>query len=158
MSENPTPEPSPTSEGEGKESEKQEQTFSQADVDRIVRERVKRERDKFADYDELREKASEKATADERIAALEREVEQSKREALKRRVQAAHGIDEEDADLFLTGADEEALTAQAKRLVARESERKQNGNHAPREGTNPQPGNDEMRGFVRDMFSRANSD
>ena len=150
MSENPKP-----TEPEGKGGE-QEQTFTQADVDRIVADRLKREREttkaKFADYDELKAKAGEKATADERIAALEREVESSRREALKRRVQAAHQISDEDADLFLTGTDEETLTAQAKRLAARESERKQQGNHVPREGQPPQPAEDQMRSFTRGLF------
>jgi hypothetical protein len=153
MSENPNPATPP----EGKEG--QEQTFTQADVDRIVADRLKREREttkaKFGDYDELKAKAGEKATADERIAALEREVESSRREALRRRVQAAHGIADEDADLFLTGTDEDSLTAQAKRLAARESERKQHGNHVPREGNNPQPGADEIRTFTRGLFERA---
>jgi hypothetical protein len=154
--------PNPETPAEGTEG-KQEQTFTQADVDRIVADRLKREREatkaKFADYDELKTKAGEKATADERIAALEREVESSKREALKRRVQAAHGIADEDADLFLTGTDEDTLTAQAKRLTARESERKKHGNHVPREGNNPQSGKDDpMREFTRDLFGRATAD
>ncbi|HET7666549.1 MAG TPA: hypothetical protein VFK56_10865 [Mycobacterium sp.] len=136
----------------------QEQTFTQADVDRIVRERVKREREKFADYDDLKAKAGEAATAEERIAALEKEIQATQREALRRRVQAAHGISDEDADLFLTGTDEETLTAQAKRLADRESERKSNGNHVPREGNNPQPTDDPMRSFARGLFDRANAD
>ena len=147
MSDSPNPETPEGDEG------KQEQTFTQADVDRIVRERVKRERDKYADYDELKAKAGEKATADERIAALEREIESSKREALRSRVQAAHGISNEDAELFLTGTDEETLTAQAKRLADRESERKQQGNHVPREGNNPQPAEDDMRAFAQSLFA-----
>lgn len=158
MSENTTPDPTAPGDGEGN----QEQTFTQADVDRIVAERLKREREKFTakygDYDDLKAKAGEKATADERIAALEREVETTRREALRRRVQAAHGINDEDADLFLTGADEESLTKQAQRLAAREDERKQHGNHVPDEGNNPTPAGDDDRGFVRELFGRANTD
>jgi hypothetical protein len=154
MSENPTPEPTPEGD-EGKE-----QTFTQADVDRIVADRLKREREttktKYADYDALKEKAGEAATAEQRIATLEREVETSKREALKRRVQAAHGIADEDADLFLTGTDEETLTAQAKRLAERTSEQKKNGNHVPREGNNPSSdGGGDDRAFVRQLFGSA---
>src|SRR5690606_18869341 len=73
----------------------------------------------------------------DRIAALERQLQETSREALRRRVQAAYGIPDEDADLFLTGTDEETLTAQAKRLAERESERKRTGNVAPKEGANP---------------------
>ena len=120
--------------------EEKAEAFTQADVDRIVRERVKREREKFADYDDLKKAAGDKATAEERIAKLEQEIKASQHEALKRRVQAAHGISDEDADLFLTGSDEDTLTAQALRLAAREDERKRQGNHVPREGNNPTPG------------------
>lgn len=40
-------------------------------------------------------------------------------DALRFRVAAKHGITDEDADLFLTGADAETLERQAARLVAR---------------------------------------
>ena len=134
----------------------QPQTFTQADVDRIVKERVQRERAKYADYDDLKAKAGAATTAEERIAALEGEVKASKLEALKRRVQAAHGISDDDADLFLTGSDEESLTAQAKRLAERDAERKRKSNVVPREGTNPPPtsGDDAMRETVRALFRR----
>lgn len=46
--------------GEGGQSGQQQQTFSQADVDRIVGERLARERtSKFGDYDDLKAKATE---------------------------------------------------------------------------------------------------
>lgn len=149
MPEDPTPTPDDGT---------KDPTFTQADVDRIVAERLKREREttkaKYADYDDLKAKAGEKATADERLAELEKEIEATKREAMRRRVQAAHGISDEDADLFLTGADEESLTAQAKRLADREAERKSNGNHVPREGETPKSkGNDDEREFVRKLFA-----
>ena len=132
---------------------------TQAEFDARLADRLKREREKvtakYGDYDDLKVKAGEKATADERIAALEREVETTRREALRRRVQAAHGINDEDADLFLTGTDETTLTAQAQRLAARDTERKNNGNHVPREGNNPQTAGDPMREFTRGLFSRA---
>lgn len=135
-----------------------EHTFTQADVDRIVADRLKREREvvktKFADYDDLKAKAGQATTAEERIAALEAEVTASKHEALKRRVQAAHGISDDDAELFLTGSDEESLTAQAKRLAARESERKSKSPHVPREGDNPRPADDPMRAFARSLVRR----
>lgn len=139
----------------GKAEEQQEQTFTQADLDRIVKERVQRERAKYADYDDLKAKAGEAATAEERIAALEKEIQSTQREALRRRVQAAHGIADEDADLFLTGTDEETLTAQAKRLAARESERKSNGNHVPTEGNNPKAKSNDLREFTRGLFGDA---
>lgn len=147
MQADPDPEPDP-----------KDQTFTQADVDRIVAERLKREREttktKYADYEDLKQKAEGAKTADDRIAELEKSIEKANREALKRRVQAAHGISDEDADLFLTGADEDSLTAQAKRLADRETERKSKGNHVPREGETPSSGkSDPLRDYTRSLFA-----
>lgn len=135
------------------------QTFTQADVDRIVADRLKREREttrtKYADYDELKKAAEDKKTAEEKIAELQKDLEATKRDALRRRVQAAHSISDEDADLFLTGTDEDTLKAQAKRLAERESERKKQGNHVPNEGKQPtksNAGSDDERAFVRELF------
>lgn len=136
----------------------QERTFTQADIDKAVKDRVARERAKYADYDDLKAKAGEQATAEERIAALEKQLEQTSREALRRRVQAAHGIADEDADLFLTASDEETLTAQAKRLAERTSERKKNNNVVPSEGAHAPAGDSEDREFARNLFARANAD
>lgn len=141
------------------EGKKTEPGFTQADVDRIVAERLKREREttktKYADYDELKKKAAGSATAEETLAKLQRDLEDTKREALKRRVQAAHGISDEDADLFLTATEEEALTKQAERLAERDSDRKKRGNRVPTEGrTTTQAGEDPMREFTRNLFDR----
>lgn len=148
------PEGSNPDEGKG-------QTFTQADVDRIVKERVQRERAKYADYDDLKAKAGEKATLEERVAEIEARAVKAETEALRARVAGEFGIstkrgdkgEPSDADLFLTGADEETLTAQAKRLAARESERKQKNNVSPREGTHQSPQADEMREFTRNLFA-----
>ena len=142
--------------GEATEDKQQEQTFTQADVDRIVRERVKREREKYADYDELREKAAGAQTVEERVAQLERELATEKATALKAQVAARFGVstepDEEtglsDADLFLTGKDEETLTAQAKRLAKRVSDRESTNNIVPTEGATPRAVPDEKSAFA----------
>ena len=142
--------------GEATEDKQQEQTFTQADVDRIVRERVKREREKYADYDELREKAAGAQTVEERVAQLERELATEKATALKAQVAARFGVstepDEEtglsDADLFLTGKDEETLTAQAKRLAKRVSDRESTNNISPTEGETPRVVPDEKSAFA----------
>lgn len=140
--------PQPSTEPQGKS-----KAFTQADLDdlaaKVRAEERRKASERYADYDDLKAKAGEKVTAEERIANLEKQLEQSNREALRRRVQAAHGIADEDADLFLTGTDEESLVAQAKRLAARESERKSNGNHVPTEGANPPPADD------KDALARA---
>jgi hypothetical protein len=140
-----------------------EGALTQADVDAAVekiaakiradeREKVSK---KYADYDELKKKAEGSATAEEKLAKLQADLEETQREALKRRVQAAHKISDEDADLFLTGSDEESLTAQAKRLAEREAARTTKGNRVPGEGrTQTKPGDDPMRVFTREVFGR----
>lgn len=128
------------------------QAFTQADVDRIVKERVQRERAKFADYDDLKAKAAGAQTAEQRIAGLETQIKATEREALVRRIQARHSISDEDADLFLTGADEDALTAQAKRLAQHTAERKKNGNHVAREGNQSTAKASDEREAIRALF------
>lgn len=132
----------------------QEAAFTQADVDRIVKERIERERKRFADYDELKAKAGEKATAEERLAELEKRYEEAETRATRASIASEYGISAEDRDLFLTGSDEETLTAQAKRLADRESERKKRNNHVPNEGSNPSPPSDDRRDFVRRLTGR----
>jgi hypothetical protein len=90
----------------------------------------------------------------ERLKALEAEATSARAEALRLRVAAKFGIGDEDADLFLTGSDEETLTKQAERLSARETERKKSGNHVPREGATPSAaGGGDERAFARSLFS-----
>lgn len=137
-----------------KSQQAQESTFTQADVDRIVKERLERERKRFADYDDLKAKASEKVTAEERLADLEKRYADAETRATRANIASEYGISAEDRDLFLTGQDEETLTAQAKRLADRESERKKRNNHVPNEGSNPSPPSDDRRAFVRQLTGR----
>lgn len=141
-----------------------EQLVSQADVDRIVRERVARERAKYSDYDELKAKAAGSQTLEERLASLEGELTTAKAIALRSDIAAQFGIstkkgpkgEPSDADLFLTGADVDTLTAQAQRLAAREVDRKKQGNFAPKEGTTTSSGgeDEDLRGFARKLFNK----
>jgi hypothetical protein len=52
------------------------------------------------------------------LADATKAAETAKAEALRFRVAAANGISQEDADIFLTGTDEDSLKRQAERLVA----------------------------------------
>lgn len=56
-------------------------------------------------------------TAREEIEALRAENDQLNQSGSRYRIAAKHGISDADADLFLTGADEAAMTAQAKRYA-----------------------------------------
>lgn len=149
--------PAVPAEAEQQEQAKVEKTLTQAEVDQIVKERVQRERAKYADYDELKAKAGESKTLEERLAEIEARAVSAERDALRSNVAARFGISAEDRDLFLTGTDEDALTAQAKRLAERESERKKSGNVAPREGATTNSGgqDSDMRDFAKSLFKRA---
>jgi len=134
------------------------ETFTQADVDRIVRERVQRERAKYADYDALKAKAEGAKTVEDRLAEMEKRTAAAEASALRSDIAARHGISAEDRDLLLTGTDAETLEAQAKR-IAEASERKKKANIVPREGNNPKAtGGDEEREFVRKLFGRATAE
>ena len=144
---------------------------TQDDLNKVINERLTRERAKFADYKDLKAKAtkldeieqanqSESEKTAKRIADLETELSNQRRDSTRLKIAATHGItDADDIDLFLTGNDEETLTKQAKRLADRTAEKKKNGNYVPEEGKNPSPsdGGDE-RAYVRQLFDRANAE
>lgn len=137
---------------------------TQEDLNRIITDRVNRERAKFSDYKDVKAKA---ARFDELEAANKSEIEkandartqaeqraaQAEAAALRWKVAAKHGISDEDAELFLTGTDEETLTKQAQRLTDRVADRKKNGNVVPKEGSTTQPTDDPMRKFTRQLFA-----
>lgn len=138
---------------------------SQEALDKALGKRLERERAKFSDYDELKAKAgqldalseasqTETEKANTRATKAETERDDARAEALRLRVAVEHGITLEDADLFLTGKDEESLTAQAKRLSDREADRKKSGPLARREGqTITRPAEDDDRAFARSLLS-----
>lgn len=130
--------------------EQQGQTFTQADVDRIVKDRLTQQaKNKFGDYTELKTRAESAQTLEQRLASLETELTTTRTQALKTSIAAKYGISTEpgengapsDAELFLTGSDADSLTAQAERLAARVADRKKNGNVAPKEGSTASSGN-----------------
>ena len=146
---------------------------SQQDLNIALKDRLDRERAKFKDYNDIKAKAarldeieqanlSELEKANGRITAAESERDTAKAESLRLRTAVTHGISLEDADLFLTGTDEETLVAQAKRLSSRaaeqataESERKKKNPIVPKEGTATHTGTttaEDDREFARTFF------
>ena len=88
-----------------------------------------------------------------RIAELESELNGVRSESTRLRIATERGItDADDIRLFLTGTDEETLTEQAKRLAARDADRKKNGNRAPREGATPSHADSAELDTVRGLF------
>lgn len=107
---------------------------------------------RLAEIEDANKSDAERAAG--RIAELEEALRKQSTEALRFKVASKFGIGDEDADLFLTGSDEETLTKQAERLAAREGERKKQGNNVPREGNNPTSTGDKSgAAFARALFS-----
>lgn len=103
--------------------------------------------------DELASLKAAQMTEQERLTAQLQEAtsaaETARTEALRLRIAVRHGVSDEDAELFLTASDEATLTKQAERLASREADRRKNGNHVAREGTNNStPPADERRAFA----------
>lgn len=105
---------------------------TQEDLNKVIGERIKRVESKFADYSDLQARAAKLAEiedaqktaeqkAAERIAALEAKAAAAETAALRSKVQATYKIDNDDAELFLTGTTAEQLEAQAKRLAERQA-------------------------------------
>ncbi len=136
---------------------KQEQSFTQADIDRIVTDRLAQQaKNKFGDYAELKAKADGAKSVEQQLADLSAKHAEAEARALRSDIATKHGISAEDRDLFLTGSDETALTAQAVRLAGRVADQKKQGNRAPKEGgttTTGDPDKD-MRVAVRNLFGR----
>lgn len=105
-----------------------EKTFTQAELDQIIGERLKREREKYPDYESLKEKAakldeieeaskSELQKATERAEKLESELTQLKRAEEIRGVREAVATQYGIPANLLSGESEEACTEQAKALL-----------------------------------------
>jgi len=99
-------------------------TFTQADVDRIVRERLNREREKYADYDELKTRAGEadksKSQLDkvlEKVSALEERATKAEASAMRADVAQAKGLSAAQARR-LHGNTREELEADADELLS----------------------------------------
>lgn len=138
--------------------EQQEQKgLTQADVDRIVKDRIARVEAKYADYNDLKKAADGAKTVEQKLADLESKHAEAEARALRSDIAARHGITAEDRDLFLTGSDEATLEAQAKRLAERDADRKKHGNVAPKEGETKTTGkgDKDFRDFARGLFNRA---
>ncbi|MDI9398084.1 MAG: DUF4355 domain-containing protein [Euryarchaeota archaeon] len=119
--------------------------FSQSDVDKIVQERLARERAKFSDYDEIRaeleatraahaELKAENTDLKAQIAERDSKLKDSELKAQKAEIARKAGLSEALADR-LQGTTEEELLADAKRLAEAMGPGPKVG-----EGTNPPTG------------------
>lgn len=108
--------------------ENTERTFTQAEVDTIVSERLKRDRQKFADYDELKEKAgkydemeeankSELQKAVEQAAALQSELDSIKASNAIRDIRQKVAEETGVPASLITGTTEDECREQAKGIM-----------------------------------------
>lgn len=127
-------------------------TLTQADVDAQVQkiaagiraDERRKVSEKFADYDDLKAKASGAKTLEDRLADLESTTATATQRAQRAEIAAEFGISTKrgegdkpsDADLFLTATDEPTLRAQAERFAAHQGQA-QSGTKVPREGRTP---------------------
>ena len=122
MSDNPTPNdmPNASPEDTGTEADSGfEAITSQEQLDKVLSKRLERERAKYADYEELKQKAAEAADSrseveklHDRVKELEQERHQSAVEAAKAKAASEYGVPAE----LLVGDDTDAIEAHAKRL------------------------------------------
>lgn len=175
MSDNPNQdEPSGDPQVDPVEPASEPKTFTQDEVNQIIGKTRTEERrkvtEKYSDYDELKKAAEGKKTSDDRLAELEKKYTQSEANTLRLRIAGDYGISTKraddggpsDAELFLTGTDEETLAAQAKRLSDRaaeqanaEAERKKKNPIVSKEGTSTKTGTtteEDDREFARTFF------
>lgn len=100
--------------------------FAQEDVDKVVESRLDRERKKFSDYDDLKEKAGKldtinaewetklKSAGDEK-SAIEKERDAAKLDVVKIKAMHEFGVKDDLAE-FINGADEKTIRDQAEKL------------------------------------------
>lgn len=113
--------------------ENQERTFTQAELDEILKARLGKERAKYADYETLQQKASkfdemeeasktELQKATEKAEALERELKELKSAAEVRGIRDAVSNETGVPASLLTGNTEEECKAQAEAIIAFKSQ------------------------------------
>ncbi len=141
---------------------------TQEELDNIVKERIRREREKFGDYDDLKKRVSElesensalkstvednkqtRAGLDAQITELQGQVSNYETASLRTRIALQNGLPYDLADR-LQGADEEALRADAERLA---SFMRPATHQAPLRDTEPPIGDDktmQMKQMLREL-------
>lgn len=105
-----------------------EKTFTQAEIDAIIEGRLAREKQKYADYESLKEKAdkydefqqqnkSELQKANEKADALQAELDKLKKEGTVRQVREKVSKDLNIPAELLNGEDEESCRKQAEAIL-----------------------------------------
>lgn len=122
---------------------------SQAELDRIIGDRLARERAKFGDYETLQEKASRldeleeaKKTAEQKqteaLTVAEKRAATAEAALIRAQVQASAGLTDDDMS-FIHGATREELEAAAEKFITRTGLLAEQRQAAARRGPAPDP-------------------
>ena len=151
--------------GAGNANDAAGKTFSQADIDRIVGERLYEEKKKYGDYDELKAKAAqcdefqeknktELEKANEKAEKLQKELEGLKKQGEIAEIRAKVSKDTGVPAECLSGNDEESCKAQAEGILkfAKPSGYPGAKRDTPNHTNSSSSNNDAMREFAHQFF------
>lgn len=127
--------------------------FTQAEVDQIVQERLRRSRP--SDYEEVARTAEAVDEMERLIGEKEQALAQARFEARRDALALQHSVPVDLRDEFMTSTEEATLAMQAERLARLAAQRAATGNVARREGAVRVTGahsDREVRDFVNDLF------
>lgn len=133
---------------------------SQEDLDRVVTQRLARERNKFADYDDLKAKASKleqledaNKTAEQKVADRLKAAEDRATELESKALRTDIATSKSVPAALLSGSTKEELEASADALIAFRGEQKKPGPVIPNQGKTPLTVTDDpARAAVRQLF------
>lgn len=143
-----------------------DKTFTQAEVDSIVEGRLAREREKYADYDSLKDKAGKYDEIQakgktglekekEKISSLEAELNKLKKADTVRQVREKVAKDTSVPVELLTGEDEETCKKQAEAIMKFAKPKSYPGTKGNRKRTAEHHENDDaMREFAHQIFGK----
>lgn len=142
-----------------------EKTFTQAEIDAIIEGRLAREKQKYADYESLKEKAgkydefqqqnkSELQKANEKADALQAELDKLKKEGTVRQVREKVSKDLNIPAELLNGEDEESCRKQAEAILkfAKPKSYPGPGESKGHAVSTTQQNDANMRAFARQIF------
>ena len=126
----------------------EDKTFTQAEMDSIIEGRLARERQKYADYDDLKEKAG-------KSDALQAKLDKLEKEGTVRQVREKVSKDTNVPVELLTGEDEETCKKQAEAILKFAKPKNYPGTRGNKEKvTEHHESDDAMREFAHQIFGK----